>query len=151
MPVDLKHPANAALLRHLKREFPTRIEQQSPDEVRQPYLSLGTHPEIVERLWDQLAVDLPEKCAWVLYGRPVLVRPSTGIVFAWATGHVYALRLGPDAHNAALRAGAGRLHTFSDGSTLDLAGFGPEWLFGMWFRDEPAWCRAAWDAARMLN
>jgi hypothetical protein len=149
--VDLKHPANAALIRYLKREFNTRIEQQNPAEVTQPYLSLGTHPEIVERLWDQLGKGLPEPCAWVLHGRPILVRPSTGIVFGFSTGHVYALRLPGEMHAAALRSGAAPLHTFSDGSTLDLAQFGPEWLFGLWYRDEPDWCLAAYEAARMLN
>ena len=149
--VDLKHPANALLVRYLKREFPTRLEQQKPTDVTQPYLSLGTHPEIVERLWDQLAAPLPEKCAWVLHGRPVLVRPSTGIVFGFSTGHVYALRLPSEIRAEAERAGAGTLHRFSDGSTLDLAQLGPEWRFGLWYRDEPEWCRAAYEAARMLN
>jgi hypothetical protein len=151
VPVDLKHPANALLIKYGKRELPTRIEQNPPDDVRQPYLSLGTHPDIVERLWDQLAVSLPEKCDWVLYGRPVLVRPATGIVFAWATGHVYALRLPSDERALALRAGASRLHTFTDGTTLNLDLLGPEWVFGMWFKDEPAWCAAAYDFAQMKN
>jgi hypothetical protein len=74
----------------------------------------------------------------VLQGRPVLARPSTGVVFAFGNA-------------AAVTAGASRLHTFSDGSSLNLSEIGPEWLFGMWFRGEPAWCRTAFEAARLSN
>ena len=68
----------------------------SPESVQDPYIHLGTHPELVSRLWDRITSALPVRCNWVVYGAPVLVRPDTGIIFAFAGGtSTYALRLPP--------------------------------------------------------
>ena len=45
---------------------------------------------------------LPQKCRWVFWGRPSLVHPDTGVVFAVAFGTIgIVLRLSPEAIEAA--------------------------------------------------
>src|SRR2546421_12530470 len=89
-------------------------DQQSPESVN--WLNLGTHPDLVERLWRELTVSLPEACPWVVYGSPTLVHPQTGIVFAWAGGtHTYALRLAQSDRARALSAGAETIAKYSSG------------------------------------
>ena len=154
--INFAHPANRRLLAYFQsrneREQETELD---PATVENPYYTLGTHPEIVERLWDELGGTLPMPCRWILYGRPVLVHPSSGVVFGYAGGSLtYALRLPPIEREAAVRAGAKTIHEYPAyreldvaASRLDLADFGPEWVFGGWLEGEEAWCRAAFDYA----
>ena len=148
--VRLEHPDNAGVLRYLRGGAGgDRIAaSQSPKDVVDPYMTLGTHPDVVERLWDEVGGRLPEPCRWVVYGRPALVHPHSGVVFGFAGGsHTYALRLPADARARAAAAGAKLDHTYGDGSRLDLAAIGAEWVLGGWLRDEPEWCLAAYAHA----
>jgi len=175
--VDEQHPANAGVLRHLTREWTTREAGasvgQSPEEVEDPYYNLGTHPELVTRLWDELTVELPVLCRWVVGGSPALVRPDTGVVFGFAQGTpMYALLL-PEAiqqealpvaiakaqrladeqglageqREKYLRIHAGRVWEYPGGETLDLCELGPGWTFGRFLEQETRWCRAAYEHA----
>lgn len=175
--VAFEHPANTGVLRHLRggrsqsgaRSSPAR----SPESVQEPYTDLGTHPELVSRLWDEITTALPVRCDWIVYGAPVLVRPDTGIIFAFAGGtHTYALRLPlkqraelvaaayrqaekrADKFNLRgherdhyLRAQAGDVHEYSNGSTFDISTVGKEWVFGRWLEGETSWCLAAYEHA----
>src|SRR6476469_2042727 len=99
--VDFTNPANAGILRHLQRGPSCSVAHDlaacSPESVDDPYMNLGTHPDLMSRLWDEITTALPVRCNWVVYGAPVLVRPDTGIIFAFAGGtHTYALRLPPE-------------------------------------------------------
>jgi hypothetical protein len=148
--VSWDHPDNAGVLRHLVRGWNgERIGPSvSPADVADPDMTLGTHPDLVQRLWDELGARLPAPCRWVVYGRPALVHPRTGLVFGFAGGtHTYGLRLPPAEHAEAVRAGARREHTYSDGSRLDAAALGAEWVLGGWLRQEPDWCLAAYAHA----
>ena len=150
MKISWEHPDNAGVLRHLARGWDgERIGPSvSPADVADPYMTLGTHPDLVQRLWDELGVRLPEPCRWVVYGRPALVHPRTDLVFGFAGGtHTYGLRLPPAEHAEAVRAGAQREHAYSDGSRLDAEALGADWVLGGWFRPEPDWCLAAYDHA----
>ena len=128
----------------------------SPGSVTDPYYNLGTHPDLVERLWDELTVKLPAECRWIVYGAPVLIHPSSGVIFAFAGGtHMYALRLPQKEREQALGAGAKRLYEYPaylglgiEVSTLDLDDIGEEWVFGGWFKGEEGWCLAAYQFAR---
>jgi hypothetical protein len=81
----------------------------------------------------------------VVYSHPALVHPRSGIIFAFAGGtHTYALRLPEREWQDALRAGAGRVHKYGNGSSLDLDDIGPEWVFGKWLKEEDQWCLAAY-------
>jgi len=119
-----------------------------PELVADPHYTLGTHPDLVERLWDELGKALPEDCRAVFFGGPALVHPGTGIVFGFAGGtHTYALRL-PDAERAAAIAlGATRIKHYPGAPSLDLASIGEAWVFCGWYRGEDAWVRAAYDLA----
>jgi len=146
--VNFEHPLNAGILRYLARSKWAKSNKPPsilPEGVGDPYINLGTHPELVARLWDEITVKLPEDCRWVVYGSPTLVHPHSGIIFAFAGGtHTYALRLPERERQDALRAGCGRVHKYSDGSKLDLSDIGREWVFGKWLKDEDQWCLAAY-------
>src|SRR5215467_4721579 len=118
---------------------------QPLDSVANPRTGLGTHPDLVERLW-QLNAALPADCRWVVYGKPALVHPQTGVIFGHATGTLgYALRLAEPARAAADVLGAKTRIEVRNGDPYDIAQAGPEWRFGKWFADEPDWCRAAYE------
>ena len=157
----LPSPANARVLAYLAQRprasaarTPALPESCAPETVADPYMRLGTHPDIVQRLWDELDAALPARCRWVAHGAPVLAHPDTGVIFGLAGGTVYALRLPGPELAAALAGGAEQVHHFPanpalgiEASILDLRELGPGWVFGRWDRAEPAWCRVAFDAA----
>ena len=148
--IVMHHPANAGLRRYRepRHQKPGLAAVAYPDMVERPYDSLGTHPDLVARLWDELGKVLPVDSRAIFYGGPALMHPETGIVFGFAGGtHTYALRLPEAARLRALQAGAQRVIHYSDHSSLDLSHIGPEWVFCCWYRDEEAWCRAAYDYA----
>jgi hypothetical protein len=148
--IDFEHPVNARVLTLLRSRDPgTRLPPSAaPDEVTDPYYTLGTHPDLVERLWDKLGGILPVDCRWVVYGRPVLAHPQTGIIFGLASGTlVYALRL-PELERAeAIANGSKRTHTYSNGSVLNVEEIGDEWVLGSWLSSEAAYCLAAYRLA----
>jgi hypothetical protein len=159
--VNSAHPANAGILCFLKRRSETFYGSScppsvSPKSIENPYDCLGTHPDLVQWLWDKITAKLPVCCSWVVYGAPVLVHPTTGVIFAFACGTgPYALRLPQSereelsaiaAKNAEGRADkfqlhgeqrekylaqqTGRLWQYDDGSGVDLMELGDEWVFG---------------------
>ena len=139
MNVAFDAPRNARILRYLARDFARRggRHDSAPPTVYDLFRDpLGTHPDLADRLWRELGGTLPEPCAWVVYARPVLVHPSSGVVFGFAWGtHTYALRLPEPELTAATQLGMKRLP------------LGEPWTLGAWHADEPAWCLAAYRAA----
>jgi len=113
-----------------------------------PYDTLGTHPDLVARLWDEITSLLPQDCRFVLFGTPALIHPDTGIVFGFAGGtHTYALRLPERIRHEALAAGATRLKAYPRHPSLDLDSIGPEWVFCLWLKNEERWCLSAYELA----
>lgn len=148
--VVIAHPANAGLRGYLepRHQRPSLPALAFPDDLERPYESLGTHPDLVARLWDELGATLPQDCRAVFYGTPALVHPQSGVAFGFAGGtHTYALRLPEAERLEALRAGASRLMRYPGERSLDLDAIGTDWLFGNWHRAEPGWCRAAYERA----
>ncbi len=148
--IVVDNPANAGLRRYREpRHRQSALPPLAfPDEVARPYDSLGTHPDLVARLWDELGAVLPVDCRAIFFSGPALVHPETGIVFGFAGGtHTYALRLPEPERRQALEAGALRIMHYPAGSSLDLSEIGDEWVFCRWHRDEEAWCRAAYEYA----
>jgi len=151
MTVTIEIPANARLLEY----FGSRARNYNYANVTEPH---GTHPDIVMRIWDELGKVLPEDCHAVVYGSPVLLRPSTGVIFAFAGGtHTYAFRLPPDVRAEAIKAGATRVYHYRaypalnvEASTFDLAEIGDEWVFGGWLKGEEDLIRSAYDFATDL-
>jgi hypothetical protein len=177
--IDISHPENAGVVGYLcKTKMRSASNARdlyscSPDSVNNPYYNLGTHPDLVTRLWDEIAAELPVQCKWVVCGTPALVRPDSGIVFAFAGGtFTYALRLPPTAraelvaaalvkantwaamanlsgndHENYVKAHAGDVWEYCGGSTLDIRTIGEQWVFGRFLNDEVRWCRTAYDFA----
>ncbi len=119
----------------------------SPESIEQPYLRLGAHPNLVTRLWNNYAAELPAQCNWVVYGTPVLVNPGSSVIFACALGTSYALRLPKDAQSEALELGLGTVHRYSNGEVLDLEDLGDGWVFGRALSEEQRWCLKAFERA----
>jgi hypothetical protein len=154
--IDLGHPANRGIVAHLRSRAPADCAPQlDPAVAASPRYILGTHPDIVDRLWSELGGTLPQSCNWILYGQPVLAHPRTGVVFGYAGGSLtYALRLPPDTHRHAIAAGARTRRDYPAypeldvaASSLDLATFGAGWVFGAWLDGEREWCAAAFAHA----
>ena len=141
--VDRSHPANAGVLRYLGRQGPPPGPDPEPDAADR--FHLGTHPDIVAHLWDDLAPAFEADARSVLMATPAVVDPDSGVVVALGLGTTYALRLSPEDAAAAIGAGRPTTHVYrSVGRTLDLAAtFGPEWVFGAWDDDEAACLRRA--------
>ena len=126
---------------------PERLPSLPPGAVDP--LQLGTHPDIIDRLW-AMGRALPGDCRWISYRQPVLVHDVSGIVFGLGIGTLgFALRLPPTLWAEAGALGAKREANFQgfDGpEVLKLERYGPDWWFGRWedARDM-AWARAAYD------
>jgi hypothetical protein len=160
---DFEHPDNRGVLSYLGA--PERLRRSvsvaasrrecAPADIPDPYMTLGTHPDLVARLWNELTSELPADCRWVVFGAPALVRPDSGVLFGFAGGSLtYALRLPPDAKAAAVSAGATTIHRYPaypelgiPASVLDLKEIGDDWILGGWFASEPMWCLAAYEYA----
>ena len=147
MPSPLDHPDNAGALSYLGhgRSAAEAVFGPPPTDVDRHHL--GTHPTVVDRLWEDLNQALPVDARWLVFDGPALVHPD-GALLAAAVGTQYALRLLPADRDAAIAAGAEVVHHFQTvGTTLDLtATFGPDWVFGRYDEREAAWLLASYHA-----
>lgn len=144
MNVIVDHPLNAGVVRSLGRKALGAVSIVASDAVPNPYFRCGSHPEIVERVWDQLGRGLPPASRRILCGTPVLVHPATGVVLAVCYGTSYCLRLSNGVMPVAVQAGYETSHRWGDGTVTDLSEeFGRDWVFGRWAKEETDWCRAA--------
>ncbi|MFN8224848.1 MAG: hypothetical protein U0R50_16560 [Gaiellales bacterium] len=139
--VDQNAEDNAGVLAFLaarnERDHPLVA---APETFANPYLTLGSHPDVVARVWDELGAAFPPQARCAVYGGPALVDPRNGVVVALALGTSYALAVPLHEHEAALAAGLSAAHTYGGGSTIAVeARFGPRWLFGAWIAQELEW------------
>jgi hypothetical protein len=137
LPLDEKHPANVRLLASLKARADQRGKKLGPiarpDCVRDPYMNCGSHPDIVGRVWDELAAALPTNGRCLVFGTPALVHPRSGVVLAVCYGTAYCIRL--PSKTAQVRGQA--IQEWTGGGTTDLSTeFGPAWVFGRFWPGE---------------
>jgi hypothetical protein len=113
---------------------------------------LGTHPDVVDRLWDDLNGALPEDSRFLITGGPALVEPMSGIVLAVGLGTAYGLRLTAQDYDAARADGFAVVNTYRTVNvTLDLAAtFGPRWVFGRVDARELEWIAKSFTDARQI-
>ncbi len=126
----VEDPRNAGVLGRVNElKFPACLR---PVEIpRDPYWHLGSHPDVVEYVWNELGGKLPEDCRCIVYGSPGLVAPRSGVLLAQSFGTQYILRVPHDAMPEALRAGAKTQMTWSNKSVTDLTReYGGDWVFG---------------------
>jgi hypothetical protein len=115
-----------------------------PERGRDPYLSAGCHPDVVERVWDGLGRPLSRSCAFITGAHPVLAHPATFVIFAFPWGTAYALWLPPPIRLTA--EDLKTVHRWGGGNTTNLAELlGDGWVWGQWRDREHAWCQAAID------
>ena len=150
MRVDVEAPANRGVLDYLSESGKWRSPVlASVDALATSRERFGSHPDIVEYLWDHIAPRLRVDCRALVYGTPALVAPQRGLVLAVALGTEYGLCLPPPSFSLARAAGAEVVHYYRTAQiTLDLADrFGTGWVFGTFDRREPEWCAAALEFA----
>ncbi len=113
-----------------------------PGQRRDPYMSAGSHPDVVERVWDTLGQSLPRSCAFVAGGHPVLAHPDNYAIFAVPWGTAYALWLPPPVREAV--DDVKLVEHWSGGTSTDIQErIGTGWVWGQWQDREFDWCRAA--------
>lgn len=146
--LDEQNPLNAGAVRYLRPRNEKNLPPcAAPDSFPDPYMNLGSHPDIVGRLWDELAKSLPQDCRCILYGTPALVAPRSGIVLAVAIGTQYGLRLPDGAVAEAINAGARTETQWTGGGSMNVQReFGSDWVFGRWLKQEPDWLVAVYEA-----
>jgi hypothetical protein len=143
------NPENAGALAYLAHGRPAADAGFGPPPADVDRLHLGTHPDVVDWLWDTLNAALPTDCRWLIFDGPALVHSGSGLILAAGIGTQYALRLLADDIASAVGGGSELVHTFKTvETTLDLpATFGAEWVFGRFDEREPAWLRARYEGA----
>lgn len=170
--IDRVHPANAAVLRYLLTQHSDAVPSQSPADV--DTWDLGTHPDLVDHLWQGASTALPQTtitlppagerteplevqrcaCSWVVYGHAVLVHEANGVVFAFVSGtSTLAVRLPPDELEQAFELEAPRYgHAYAYPSTrIEAASIGPDWtLLEPFSRRVEEWLITAYLHAEML-
>src|SRR6266404_2017837 len=147
MDTEIANRANKGVLEYLGaiRDNYTSL-LAPPDSVTDPYMSQGSHPDIVTRLWDELGTGLPKDCRYLVCGSPALVHQRSGIVLAIAIGTQYALRIPLDCRQEAELVGAKLSMEWSNGSVWDLRlTLGDDWVLGSWLSNEEQWCRTVYD------
>lgn len=118
-----------------------------PTSPPDPYLERGSHPDVVERIWDAINPCLPRDSRLIFCGTPALVHPECGVAFGLAIGTQYALRLPETLLDEALKAGARTVTRWRGGDDLDTGrDLGPEWVLGTWLEAELEWCRGTYAA-----
>ena len=138
--MNLQIQENQAVLSYLSRMGPKELLVSPVDSTLDPYKELGTHPDSVERIWDDLGTALSPVSRQIVCDNPALVHPLTGVVFALAFGTRYVLRLHPEIAKQAKQDGFRTIHTWSDGSSTDIeVDLGPGWIFGEWSPLEFSW------------
>ena len=145
--MDPTHRANALVPPYLARCRPEAPVFAAWDDVVNPYYRCGCHPDIVERLWDQIGPALPADCRALVHGIPALVQPQSGVILATGLGTQYGVRVPLDLIADAIRAGAKTTTTWSGGATMDIQqSLGVDWLFGGWRAEELHWGRILYEA-----
>ena len=148
--ISVDIPRNSVVLAYLTR--PLRQNRVllpivvRPEEVEDPYTTLGAHPEVVQRIWDELGKALPQDCRSVIHSTPVLAHPGNGTIFVVALGTGYGLRLPPSLVKSAVRRGARISVQYTYGGDMNThRDLGRDWVLGAWLADEPRWCVKAFE------
>jgi hypothetical protein len=148
MNIDQKHALNKKVLKYIfsaKRQGNAPLIA-APDSMPFPYMSQGSHPDIVERVWNVIGPSLPTDCRCLVYGTPALVHSKSGIILAFCNGTQYCIRLADQHIEEALRAGAKTYTKWTDGGDMDTQReLGANWVFGHWLDCETEWCRIVYE------
>jgi hypothetical protein len=146
--MEIRNAMNDGVVRYLERNARSQgmPDVRPPREKHLDYWECGSHPDVVERVWDQLGKRLPVECRQVVLGTPALVHPHSGVVLAIAIGTQYALRLPGRVAQDGLPAGTRTENTWSTGGVMDIQKeLGSDWIFGSWASAEEEWSLEAFQ------
>lgn len=145
--MDVSHPSNKKVIAYFSNRNPDAVLTLLPENsTRDPYMSLGSHPDIVSRIWKDINPELGSDCRLILCGTPALVHPVTGVILAVALGTQYCLHLPVPLMETALASGVKTTTKWAGGHVTDVSReFGEGWIFGKWLKDEIAWCRESYQ------
>ena len=143
----MRQPENEGLMRYLEKSHPkagvSDLSVPTETELYEHRL-LGTHPELIERVWDRLVARIPPESRRIILGRAALVSTRSNVIFAIAIGTSYAIRIPKRVKT--WRFGLKTTIGWSDGTRRNVkATFGPEWVVGSWSSKEEEWCPAAYE------
>ena len=143
MRFDADHPLNARLVASKCGKGAGALDALEPfDAEPDAYRERGSHPDVVERIWEELGRRLPVDCRAILFGSPALIEPASGVLIAKAFGTTYVMRLCTADVEAALSMGCTTTREWSDGQRTDLRNeLGSDWVFGNWLDQESEWIK----------
>jgi hypothetical protein len=111
-----------------------------------PYLRHGSHPDVVQRLWDEINPTLPEDSRCLVNGYPALVHPTKGILLGFTSGTHYYLRLPLQIVKEAENNGAKKILKFSSEKPMDVhKELGDDWVAGSYWGGEISGCEAMFN------
>jgi hypothetical protein len=143
---SVRQPLNDGVIRYLERHRTFAAADRTPRPDHRDYWESGSHPDVVERVWNQLGNALPLESRRVVCGTPALVHPTSKVVIAVSIGTSYALRLPSAVLRSGLPKDARVENTWSTGGRMNVqTEFGPAWIFGTYAREEEAWCKESFD------
>ncbi len=139
--LSVRQRANEKVIRYLERRGKEEVDDRPPRGEQRDYWEAGSHPEIVERIWDQLGRSFPAESRRVVCGSPVLLQPASRVILAVAIGTQYAIRLPSPVSQTGPPANARTETVWSDGARMDVRHeFGSDWVFGSYSAEEETWC-----------
>lgn len=143
--MQIRQPMNEGVIRYLERTRGEPPDVRPPREKSIDYWECGSHPDVVERVWDQLGKHLPVRARQVVLGTPALVH-SSGVILAIAIGMQYGLRLPARILKEGSGAGGKTQVTWSTGGQMNIQQeIGSDWVFGTWASEEETWCLEAFQ------
>jgi hypothetical protein len=150
--VNFSSAANQPVLAFLHITDKDAAATYLPEEVN--LYGLGTHPDLVDYLW-QLGTSAAPNCACVINqrGGPLLVHPTSGVIFGLAGGtHTLAMRLPEPELSAALAVPGHGAEYHYPTSTVYAKNIGADWaLLRPFDKGNPALCVSAYAYAGTLS
>jgi hypothetical protein len=141
--------ANDGVFSYLRGRAKASVDEEAVrpiDPKRDYYWDSGAHPDVLERLWDQLGKGLPVDSRAFVFGTPALVHPESGIVLAFALGTEYVIRLPSKVCADRRPVGLRTVAKWAGGSSTDIEKeCGRDWIFGSYTNEEVEWCKQAFQ------
>jgi hypothetical protein len=146
--LSMNHPMNVHLLAHMALRYRDLVPIAGPNSSeKDPYRELGSPPDTVSRVWDEIGSALAPVCRCLLYGRPALVAPTSGVVLAVTWGMPYIINVPPSAVPIAKKLRGDFMARMVEDGKIDVTKeFGVGWIFGCWLMEELAWCQQVFGA-----
>lgn len=144
---SVRQPANDRVIGYLQKLRGSAAEDEPAPLPGSPnYWEAGAHPDVVERIWEQLGRMFPPESRRVVCGTPALVNPDSKVLIAVGIGTAYAIRLPSSALLAGVPPTVRTEIVWTGGARFNVqTEFGSDWAAGSYMPEEVTWCRQAFD------